>query len=212
MLGPGGAALAAALALASAGALSSEVSPREERVRRPGLRASIEPVLDRLQEEAIEEGTGADPRNPFRFFTTIEVHAQTPEQLLARFLDGPDQRLARPPHSPPSVRDLDRFRTLGPQPDFVGLAREVARWLGGKGEPHYFLYRVIRDGRTTALLRETPLPASLLTAGRDGASFVPAGAFAGEDEAVEAYRRLSARLEREQEALDAAIEVAPAQR
>lgn len=207
MLGARSPALAAAWFLAAVGATGQDGGAEARRPeRRPGLRASIDPVLDRLEQEAIEQGLSADPRNPFRFSTSIEVRARTPEQLLARFLDGPDERLARPPHSPPSVRDLDRFRALPPQPDFVGLAREVARWLGGKGEPHYFLYRVTQDGRTWALLRETRLSAALLEASPTGAVFEPVGEFASRDDAVAAYASLQDRLAREEEALAAARE------
>jgi hypothetical protein len=211
MLKTGGAALAAVLALGPAPGAGQEKRAESAGERRgPGLQASIEPVLDRLQQEAIEQGLSADPSNPFRFSTFIEVRAKTPEQLLARFLDGPDEGLARPPHSPPSVRELDRLRALPPQPDFVGLAREVARWLGSRGEPHYFLYRVIeKDGQASALLRETRLPGELLTASPTGAVFEPVAEFASRDEAVAAYRRLEDRLGREQEALEAVLEAAP---
>jgi len=209
MLKAGGAALAAAVALAPAASAGQDSEATTAPKRRPGVRASIEPVLDRLQQEAIEQGLAADPNNPFRFSTSIEVRAKTPEQLLARFLDGPDDRLARPPHSPPSVRELDRFRALPPQPDFVGLAREVARWLGNKGEPHYFLYRVTgEDGHVRALLRETRLPAALMTASPTGAVFEPVAEFASRDEAVTAYRRLEDSLGQEREALEAVIEAA----
>lgn len=200
-------ALAVAWVLAAAGAAGQDgETEAPSHGRRPGLRASIDPVLDRLEQEAIEQGVSADPRNPFRFSTSIEVRARTPEQLLARFLDGPDDRLARPPHSPPSARELDRFRALPPQPDFVGLAREVVKWLGRKGEPHYFLYRVTRDGRSSALLRETRLPADLLVASPTGAVFEPVGQFASRDDAVAAYERLQDLLAREEEALEAARE------
>jgi hypothetical protein len=209
MLKARGAALAAAMALASAVGAGQENGDGRGSQQRPGLRASIDPVLDRLQEEAIEQGLSADPDNPFRFSTSIEVRAKTPEQLLARFLDGPDDRMARPPHSPPSVRELDRFRALPPQPDFVGLAREVAGWLGGEGDPSYFLYRVTRNGRRSALLRETRLPAELLEASPTGAVFEPVAEFASRDDALAAYRRLEDVLAREQEALEAALEVAP---
>jgi hypothetical protein len=209
MLRVGGAALAVAVAVTSTTGASQENPAGGEPPRRAGLRASIDPVLDRLQEEAVEQGPSADPNNPFRFSTSIEVRAKTPEQLLARFLDGSDQRLARPPHSPPSVRELDRFRALPPQPNFVGLAREVARWLGSQGEPRYFLYRMTLDQRVSALLRETRLPEELLTASPTGAVFEPVGEFASRDDALAAYHRLEDALARELEALEASLEAAP---
>jgi hypothetical protein len=200
-------ALAALAALVAGAAQQSERAGQQPpEGRRRSLRTSIEPVLDRLQQEAIEQGVAVDPSNPFRFTTSIEVRARTPEQLLARFLDGSDQRLARPPHSPPSVRDLDRFRVLQPQPNLLGLAREVTKWLGGKGEPHYFLYVVTRDGQRSALLRETRLPADLLTASPTGAVFEPLAEFASRDDALAAYERLEDTLVREQQDLEHALE------
>ena len=206
-------ALLTLLAAVAAGQESPEpeASPTP---RRPGLAVSIEPVLDRMEAEAVEAELRADPDRPLRFETAIEVRAKTPEQLLARFLDGPETRLAPAPGAPPSVREMDEQRAFGDGGmSLLPLVGVLADWLGGDGEPRYFLYRAIRaNGEVRPLLRERPLPPALLIAGPDGTRFEAAGSFASRSEAVNAYRRLEANLTRERREREIRASPAPTPR
>jgi hypothetical protein len=146
------------------------------------IRLAVERQVERVLAERLGTRGGL-----LHFEETIEVRAQTPEELLARFLTD----LRRPGGGgSPSVDEMKPFRAHPADSiDLLPLLGLLRKRIQASGRPRFFIYELHEPNGDSFVLRDRLMPASGL--------YLPGGrvyqlvdSFSDEKEAVAALKRL----------------------
>lgn len=160
---------------------ADRATPPQEQKRPDRLQLNIDKHVERL--------LAGQPNLP-RFDTSVEVQGKAPQVMLQRLLADTDLECGPSVGGAPSEGEMRAYRPHpAPYLDFAALSVALARKVGSKGPPRYFLYRVRQSGGVSYSLREDPIPA-FWSLNAPGTSFELVESFETLGDAAVAWRRV----------------------
>ncbi len=173
---PGAWACALLLVAGCAGAAEPE-KPKPRKRLKLDVERHVEKVLKRDDDR-------------LRFETQVEVVAKTPDELLARFVEGADLDCEPAGVGAPTELEMREVRP-GPAPyfDVLALANAALKKLKSRGREKFFLYRVTSAGRVRYVVRESEAPKGWQIGPGGTVTELVAG-YPDRNSATEAWRRL----------------------